>query len=98
LENIVERLLSGDRRALARMVTLIENDIPAARRYLAEVNALKLQFARLAASGLRGHEYAEPHMYFGGVGAAQYDVSGLLQAFGDPRRTAAVGVTPGPPG
>ena len=54
--------------------------------------------AAVAASGLRGHEYAEPHMYFGGVGAAQYDVSGLLQAFGDPRRTAAVGVTPGPPG
>ncbi|GAC1301513.1 MAG: methylmalonyl Co-A mutase-associated GTPase MeaB [Ktedonobacteraceae bacterium] len=38
MENIVERLLSGDRRALARMVTLIENDIPAARRYLAELH------------------------------------------------------------
>jgi len=38
LENIVERLLSGDRRALARMVTLIENEIPAARRYLAELH------------------------------------------------------------
>src|SRR5437588_1770555 len=35
LQNIIERLLSGDRRALARMVTLIENEIPAARRYLA---------------------------------------------------------------
>jgi LAO/AO transport system kinase len=38
LENIVERLLSGDRRALARMVTLIENEIPVARRYLAELH------------------------------------------------------------
>ncbi len=38
LQNIVERLLSGDRRALARMVTLIENEIPAARRYLAELH------------------------------------------------------------
>src|SRR5712691_11670625 len=38
LQNIVERLLSGDRRALARMVTLIENDTPVARRYLAELH------------------------------------------------------------
>jgi LAO/AO transport system kinase len=38
LENIVERMLSGDRRALARMVTLIENEVPAARRYLAELH------------------------------------------------------------
>jgi LAO/AO transport system kinase len=38
LENIVERLLSGDRRALARMVTLIENEVPVARRYLAELH------------------------------------------------------------
>lgn len=38
MENIVERLLSGDRRALARMVTLIENEVPAARRYLAELH------------------------------------------------------------
>src|ERR1700694_2206658 len=38
LENIVERLLNGDRRALARMVTLIENEIPVARRYLAELH------------------------------------------------------------
>jgi LAO/AO transport system kinase len=38
LENIVERLLQGDRRALARMVTLIENEVPAARRYLAELH------------------------------------------------------------
>jgi len=38
LQNIVERLLNGDRRALARMVTLIENEVPAARRYLAELH------------------------------------------------------------
>src|SRR5436305_1615756 len=38
LQNIVERLLSGDRRALARMVTLIENEVPAARRYLADLH------------------------------------------------------------
>ena len=38
LQNIVERLLDGDRRALARMVTLIENEAPAARRYLAELH------------------------------------------------------------
>lgn len=38
MENIVERLLQGDRRALARMVTLIENEVPAARRYLAELH------------------------------------------------------------
>nr|HET6901951.1 methylmalonyl Co-A mutase-associated GTPase MeaB [Ktedonobacteraceae bacterium] len=38
MENIVERLLNDDRRALARMVTLIENEIPVARRYLAELH------------------------------------------------------------
>jgi len=38
LQNITERLLSGDRRALARMVTLIENESPRARRYLAELH------------------------------------------------------------
>ncbi len=38
MQNIVERLLSGDRRALARMVTLIENQSPQARRYLAELH------------------------------------------------------------
>jgi LAO/AO transport system kinase len=37
LDNIVERLLHGDRRALARMVTLIENELPQAHRYLAEL-------------------------------------------------------------
>jgi LAO/AO transport system kinase len=38
LQNLAERLLSGDRRALARMVTLIENESPQARRYLAELH------------------------------------------------------------
>jgi LAO/AO transport system kinase len=38
LQNIVERLLSGDRRALARMVTLIESEAPPSRRYLAELH------------------------------------------------------------
>jgi LAO/AO transport system kinase len=38
LQNIVERLLNGDRRALARMVTLIENDTPLARKWLAELH------------------------------------------------------------
>lgn len=38
LQNIVERLLAGDRRALARMVTLIENEIPQAQNYLAELH------------------------------------------------------------
>jgi LAO/AO transport system kinase len=34
---MVERVLSGDRRALARLVTLIENEAPVAREYLAEL-------------------------------------------------------------
>lgn len=38
MQNIVERLLSGDRRALARLVTLIENEAPVARQYLAELH------------------------------------------------------------
>jgi len=38
LQNIVERLLAGDRRALARMVTLIENETPIVRNYLAELH------------------------------------------------------------
>jgi len=38
LQNIVERLLNGDRRALARMVTLIENEIPQTQHYLAELH------------------------------------------------------------
>ncbi len=38
LQNIVERLLNGDRRALARMVTLIESESPQAHQYLAELH------------------------------------------------------------
>jgi LAO/AO transport system kinase len=38
LQNIVERLLSGDRRALARMVTLIESEAAPSHRYLAELH------------------------------------------------------------
>jgi LAO/AO transport system kinase len=37
--SIVERLLSGDRRALARVVTLIENGAPDARCILAQLHA-----------------------------------------------------------
>ncbi|HEX5959126.1 MAG TPA: methylmalonyl Co-A mutase-associated GTPase MeaB [Hyphomicrobiaceae bacterium] len=37
--SIVERLLSGDRRALARIVTLIENGAPEARPILAQLHA-----------------------------------------------------------
>ena len=49
--------------------------------------------AAVAASGLPGHEYPEPHMYFGGVGAAHRDADGTLEAAGDERREAAVGVS-----
>ena len=38
MDNIVERLINGDRRALARMITLIENELPQAHRYLAELH------------------------------------------------------------
>jgi LAO/AO transport system kinase len=38
LLHIVERLLNGDRRALARMVTLIEAETPQARNYLAALH------------------------------------------------------------
>lgn len=50
--------------------------------------------AAVEASGLRGNEYPEPHMYFGGVGAAQLGPDGRLEAAGDPRREAATGVSP----
>lgn len=50
--------------------------------------------AAVAASGLAGHEYPEPHMYFGGVGAAYRESTGNLLAAGDARREAAVGVAP----
>ncbi|QBD79274.1 methylmalonyl Co-A mutase-associated GTPase MeaB [Ktedonosporobacter rubrisoli] len=38
MRNIVERLLNGDRRALARMVTLIESEAPQIRPVLAELH------------------------------------------------------------
>jgi len=38
VQNIVERLLKGDRLALARMITLIESESPIAHRYLAELH------------------------------------------------------------
>lgn len=44
-------------------------------------------------SGLPGHEYPEPHMYFGGVGAALVSPDGELVAAGDARREAATGVS-----
>ena len=50
--------------------------------------------AAVTRSGLASHEYAEPHMYFGGVGAAAVSPSGDLQAAGDARREAATGVSP----
>ena len=49
--------------------------------------------AAVARSGLPSHEYPEPHMYFGGVGAAAVSPSGELQAAGDARREAATGVS-----
>lgn len=48
--------------------------------------------AAVADSGLEGHAYPEPHMYFGGVGAALRTATGDLVAAGDHRREAAVGV------
>lgn len=48
--------------------------------------------AAAAALGLESHEYPEPHMYFGGVGAAYRAPDGTLRAAGDARRDAAVGV------
>lgn len=49
--------------------------------------------AAVARSGLPGHEYPEPHMYFGGVGAALETPDGHLVAAGDARREAATGVS-----
>lgn len=53
--------------------------------------------AAVARSGLPGHEFPEPHMYFGGVGAALETPEGDLVAAGDARREAATGVS-GRPG
>jgi gamma-glutamyltranspeptidase/glutathione hydrolase len=49
--------------------------------------------AAVARSGMPSHEYAEPHMYFGGVGAAAVSPGGDLVAAGDQRREAATGVS-----
>ncbi len=49
--DLAERLLNGDRRALARMVTLIENDAPEAQEYLAQ---LYLQSGRAHIIGVTG--------------------------------------------
>ena len=49
--------------------------------------------AAVARSGLPAHEYPEPHMYFGGVGAALETLDGELIAAGDARREAATGVS-----
>ena len=54
VQNIVERLLSGDRRALARMVTLIENEAPAAQRYLAELHQHTGQAQIIGVTGAPG--------------------------------------------
>ncbi|MEO6509805.1 MAG: hypothetical protein ABIO16_02355, partial [Nocardioides sp.] len=49
--------------------------------------------AAVGRSGLPSHAYAEPHMYFGGVGAAAVSPTGELVAAGDARREAATGVS-----
>ena len=43
-------------------------------------------------AGLTGTDHGELQMYFGGVGAAYRRQDGALEAAGDPRREAAVGV------
>ncbi len=40
LDDLIARLTAGDRRALARMVTLVENNDPASRAALAQLHAL----------------------------------------------------------
>ena len=49
--------------------------------------------AAAEALGVEAYGYPGPHMYFGGVGAAQLGPRGLVAA-GDARREAAVGVSP----
>jgi len=61
--------------------------------YVAEHEAEPALAEAVAASGLTSHEYPEPHMYFGGVGAALLTADGLLEAAGDQRREAAVGAS-----
>ena len=69
-------------------------------RILDENGGVRIEYERdadIAAaveeSGLDGHEYPEPHMYFGGVGAACRRPDGRVEADGDARREAAVGAT-----
>ena len=54
MQNIVERLLTGDRRALARMVTLIENESPQARHYLAQLHQHAGQAHSIGVTGAPG--------------------------------------------
>ncbi|HEX6151698.1 gamma-glutamyltransferase [Nocardioides sp.] len=61
--------------------------------FVAEYEAEPALASAVVASGLPGHEYPEPHMYFGGVGAALLTADGLLEAAGDQRREAAVGAS-----
>ncbi len=72
---------------------LVDDDGPAAR-FVVEHEADEGIRAAVERAGLPSHEYAEPHMYFGGVGAAAVSPSGELQAAGDARREAATGVSP----
>ncbi|CCH77891.1 hypothetical protein BN12_2340009 [Nostocoides japonicum T1-X7] len=48
--------------------------------------------AAIAASGLAPRPHGALDMFFGGVGAAYRRSSGEVEAAGDPRREAAVGV------
>lgn len=61
--------------------------------FIAEHEADPDLAAAVAQSGLPVHEYPGPDMYFGGVGAASRRADGRLQAAGDARREAAVGVS-----
>jgi len=54
VQNIVERLLQGDRRALARMVTLIESESPVAHQYLAELHRASGQAHIVGVTGSPG--------------------------------------------
>ncbi|GER87087.1 methylmalonyl Co-A mutase-associated GTPase MeaB [Dictyobacter vulcani] len=54
MKNIVERLLQGDRRALARMVTLIENELPQAHAFLAELHQHSGQAQIIGVTGSPG--------------------------------------------
>jgi gamma-glutamyltranspeptidase/glutathione hydrolase len=64
-----------------------------AARFVVEHEADETIRTAVGRAGLPSHEYAEPHMYFGGVGAAAVSPSGELQAAGDARREAATGIS-----